>query len=70
MESTTPDIIFLEQYFTKNVICYCAECCDARGENRVTVCGNPPQEYARATGWCKFELRLEQYTVSVTPCSV
>ena len=51
----------LEQYFTKNVICYCADCCDARGENYVPVCGNPPQEYARPIGWCKSELRLVQY---------
>ncbi|CAB4005063.1 Hypothetical predicted protein, partial [Paramuricea clavata] len=47
-----------EQYFTKNVICYCSSCCDARDEHRVTACGDPPQEYARPIGWCKFELRL------------
>jgi hypothetical protein len=51
---------FSEQYFTKNVICYCSNCCDARGEHRVTVCGDPPQEYARPIGWCKFELRSDQ----------
>ncbi|XP_028393670.1 neuralized-like protein 4 [Dendronephthya gigantea] len=47
-----------EQYFEQNAICYCSTCCDTRGEHRVAVSGDPPQEYTRPTGWCKFELRL------------
>lgn len=60
--------IFLEQYFVQNVICYCSNCCDARGEHRVAVSGDPPQEYSRPVGWCKFELRSN--TSHITTLSV
>ncbi|XP_033095414.1 neuralized-like protein 4 [Anneissia japonica] len=38
--------------------CYCDSCYKHRGDDAYNSHGEPPKEYSRPLGWCKFALRL------------